>query len=119
MSNCVAVTGLVVTGGSWTQVVIRALAAGVGGSTTQQTNYINVNFGLSGPASCSENAQNSVPTASTDVLRIGGFQGQLQDLIIYSQTAGDVTNGIILCFCVASLLISGMFLELCNSVWIF
>ena len=75
-----------ITVGAWTQLIIRfSNTAGSTGTTVARISFgsIGDNFLLNGN-------KPAIPTASTDVFRVGGFVGEVKELLIFSPSGGGV-----------------------------
>ena len=90
--------------GHWTQLTIRITSAS---QSSSGESFIAINFGGSGTDEDVFTIMSLVSFSTSDVVRFGGFQGQIQDVRIYSPVSSEVifrTEIILFCVMIDSLM---------------
>ena len=76
-----------ITVGTWTQLIVRFLHTA---RTSTGTAVARISFGSIGDGFLLNYNKAAIATASTDVFRVGGFVGEVTELLIFSPSAGGV-----------------------------
>ena len=78
-----------VSEGYWTQLTIRITSAS---QSSSGEGFIAINFGGNGSDEGKFTITSLISFSTSDVVRFGGFKGQIQDVQIYSPVSSEVIS---------------------------